>query len=509
MPSFIELLREGMRKHTTKTALEYEGETITFREVDLRARSVAATLQEMGLAEGDRAVLFTCEKLPFLICHLGVIMAGGASLPLNPDFTRPEMEYFLRDSGARFVFATGPEAKVIQDLLGVCSEVKAVIDPLRVIRTDKARDFHPPEITPEDPALFLYSSGTTGEPKGAVHTHANLAASLLALKKCWRFTPEDVLLHSLPLFHIHGLSFAAHLALMTGATMIMEKHFHPLKTLEKMDQASVFMGVPPMYYAFLRRPQFKAAVRNLQGMRLFTCGSAPIRPEVLPEIEAILGQPLINRYGMTESHVITSLPLDGPHKMGSVGLPLEGLEMKLVADDGRICGAGETGADGSPKVGEVMIRGENLFKDYWGKPQVRDKSFDSEGFFATGDLGYLDEDDFLTLVGRKKDLVITDGLNVYPAVVERVINGFAQVRESAVIGREDERRGERVVAVVVPEGALNIEALRAHCRERLASYQIPKEFHTVEELPRNTMGKVLKRELKKSFAEVRRPTAAV
>ena len=509
MPSFIELLREGMQRQAAKTALEYKGACITFGELEVRARSVAANLQEMGLAKGDRAVLFTCEKLPFLICHLGVMMAGGASLPLNPDFTRPEMEYFLKDSGARFVFATGEEAKLIRTLLAVCPEVKAVIDPLRVIKSDKASDFRPPEITPEDPALFLYSSGTTGEPKGAVHTHANLAASLLALKECWRFTPEDVLLHSLPLFHIHGLSFAAHLALMTGATMIMEKRFHPLRSLEKMDQASVFMGVPPMYYAFMRRPEFTAAAPNWKKMRLFTCGSAPIRPEILPEIEAILGQPLINRYGMTESHVITSLPLDGPHKMGSVGLPLAGLEMKLVADDGSICGAGETGADGSSKVGEVIIRGENLFKDYWRKPQVREKSFDSHGFFATGDLGYLDADGFLTLVGRKKDLIITDGLNVYPAVVERVINGFPQVRESAVIGLEDQRRGERVVAVVVPEGTLDIGALRTYCRERLANYQIPREFHTLQELPRNTMGKVLKRELKKSCAEVRRPVRAV
>ncbi len=509
MLSFIELLREGMRRQAAKTALEYEGETITFGELELRAKSVAACLQEMGLAKGDRAVLFTCDKLPFLICHLGVLMAGGASLPLNPDFTRPEMEYFLKDSAARFVFANGPDAKLIQSLLRFCPEVKAIIDPLTVIKTDKASVFRPPEISPEDPALFLYSSGTTGEPKGAVHTHANLAASLMALKECWRFEPEDVLLHSLPLFHIHGLSFAAHLALMTGATMIMEKRFHPLRTLEKMNRATVFMAVPPMYYAFLRRPEFKAAAKKCKKIRLFTCGSAPIRPEVLPQLEAILGQPLINRYGMTESHVITSLPLDGPHKMGSVGLPLAGLEMKLVADDGSICRDGQCKADGSPKVGEVMIRGENLFKDYWEKPQVRDKSFDREGFFATGDLGYLDEDGFLTLVGRKGDLIITEGFNVYPPVVERAINEFPQVRESAVIGIEDQRRGERVVAGVVPEGKLNIMALRAYCHENLAPYQIPKEFHIVQELPRNTMGKVLKRELKKSFAEVRRPVRAV
>jgi len=509
MPCFIELLREGMRKHAAKTALEYEDEAITYGELELRAKSVAAILQEMGLARGDRAVLYTCEKLPFIICHLGVLMAGGASLPLNPDFTRPEMEYFLKDSGARFVFATGDEARIIQSLLSVCREVKAVIDPLEVIKTDKAHHFRSPEIAPDDPALFLYSSGTTGEPKGAVHTHSNLAASLLALKDCWRFDPEDVLLHSLPLFHIHGLSFAAHLALITGTTMIMEKHFHPIRTLEKLQRATVFMAVPPMYYAFLRRPEFKARAAKCKRVRLFTCGSAPIRPEVLPHLQAILGKPLINRYGMTESHVITSLPLHGPHKTGSVGLPLPGLEMKLVAEDGTICKAGERQSDGSPKVGEVMIRGKNLFKDYWGKPHIRDESFDRDGYFATGDLGYLDEDGFLTLVGRKRDLIITEGFNVYPPVVEKVINGFPQVHESAVIGIEDERRGERVVAVVVPEGKLNIKALRAYCVERLAAYQIPREFHIVQELPRNTMGKVLKRELKKQFSEARRPARAV
>jgi malonyl-CoA/methylmalonyl-CoA synthetase len=369
-----------------------------------------------------------------------------------------------------------------------------------MIEKHSSKPYRNPNLQEDDHCFILYSSGTTGQPKGVVHTHQNLAASLLDLQACWGFVPQDILLNVLPLFHIHGLSFATHLSLISGASMIVEDRFHPLKTMDKIKEATVFMAVPTLYYAFLRRPEFKEKAKAWYKTRLFTCGSAPIRPEVLPELEAILNQPLINRYGMTESHVITSLPLNGPFPQGSVGLPLQGVEMKLVAEDGRTLSA-QTAQQGDRKaVGEVKIRSKNLFSHYWNNPAATASAFDQDGFFATGDLGYLDEFGFLALVGRKTDLIITSGYNVYPAVVEKVINSFPQVRESAVIGVPDQMRGEKVIAVIAVDGELQINQLQDHCRERLARYQLPARFELVDELPRNTMGKILKRELRNRFA---------
>lgn len=248
------------------------------------------------------------------------------------------------------------------------------------------------------------------------------------------------------------------------------------------------MAIPTFYYAFLDRPEFAEAARGWGNVRLFTCGSAPIRPEVLPGLEAILGRPVINRYGMTEGHVLTSLPLDGPWPQGSVGLPLKGIELSVTRDDGTPAEIGE--------VGSVRVRGQNLFRKYWRNPEATRAAFAS-GWFDTGDFGIRDAAGLLTLVGRKHDLIITSGFNVYPQVVERVINECPGVKESAVLGLPDDRRGERVVAVVVRDDpALDERRLRAHCLEHLVDYQRPVSIAFTDTLPRNAMGKVLRRELR-------------
>jgi malonyl-CoA/methylmalonyl-CoA synthetase len=502
MTSFAKLLLYQFDQNADKPAIIYHGEILTFGQLESKARSIGAFLQDNGLMRGDRVILYTPEKLPFLIIHLGIILSGGVSLPLNFGFTKDEMLYFLNDSGSRFVFASGEQASLINQIKDSCPKLREIFSSSEAIEKNGSEHFKEPNLRAEDSCLMLYSSGTTGRPKGVVHTHMNLAASLLDLKKCWRFVPEDILLNVLPLFHIHGLSFATHLSLISGASMILEDKFHPIKTMEKIRDATVFMAVPTIYYAFLRRDEFKKKAREWKRTRLFTCGSAPIRPEVLPELETILNGQLINRYGMTESHVITSLPLDGPFTQGSVGLPLDGIEMKLVAEDGRTLYAGTARKDNHKAVGEVKIRSKNLFSHYWNNPAATSSAFDQEDFFSTGDLGYLDEFGFLTLVGREKDLIITGGYNVYPAIVERVLNSFTQVRESAVIGVPDESRGEKAVAVVVPDGHLHIGELKKYCQANLANYQVPACFELVDELPRNAMGKILKRVLRDKLAEI-------
>jgi malonyl-CoA/methylmalonyl-CoA synthetase len=292
----------------------------------------------------------------------------------------------------------------------------------------------------------------------------------------------------LPLFHTHGLSFATHLSLLSGACIILEDSFDPLGTLQVIDRSTVFMAVPTIYYGFLEQPKFREAARSWSHVRLFTCGSAPIRPEVLPELESILGRPVINRYGMTEAHVITSLPLDGPWPRSSVGLPLEGIELRVEEEDNQ-----QAPVD---RVGSVLLRGPNLFCEYWKQPEATKDAFRS-GWFDTGDLGYLSGDGFLTLVGRKSDLIITNGFNVYPQVVERVINGCLGVLESAVIGIPDNRRGERVVAAVVRrDPTLDENRLRTHWNEGLVHYQRPVTVVFVDMLPRNAMGKITRRQLR-------------
>jgi malonyl-CoA/methylmalonyl-CoA synthetase len=484
---FVDELRATFAARAERPALMFRDRSISFSDLDRRARRCAAWFQRLGVEPGDRVALITAEKLPFLAAHLGAIYAGAVSLPLNPRFTRDELSYFLADSEARVAVVADEPKSVIESLRPALPALRALLDDSAAMEIPDAH-FETPSIAANAPCLILYSSGTTGRPKGVVHSHKNLAASLHALRDFWRFSPDDVTVNALPLFHIHGLSFASHLSLLTGGCMLIEESFHPRRTIEIIGKGTVFMGIPTFYYAFLERPEFPEAARGWGNVRLFTCGSAPIRPEILPRLEQILGRPLINRYGMTEGHVITSLPLDGPWPQGSVGLPLPGIELRVAREDGTPASPGEPGS--------VLLRGPNLFREYWRKPEATRAALGS-GWFETGDLGTLDEAGFLTLVGRKNDLIITSGFNVYPQVVERVLNECPGVRESAVVALPDDRRGERVAAVIVRDDpALDERRLRSHCAERLVDYQRPTTIMFVETLPRNALGKVLRRELR-------------
>jgi malonyl-CoA/methylmalonyl-CoA synthetase len=488
---FLDELRATFADRATRPAIVHRDRSWTYGELEAKARRCAARLCQLGVNPGDRVAIVTSEKLPFLAAHLGTLYASGISLPLNPRFTADELLYFLQDSGARAVVA-GSDVYLAVDAM------RPDLPGLRSLMLDSEAWDAPegqiadPAIEPDAGCLMLYSSGTTGRPKGVLHSHANLASSVRALQACWRFTPEDVLVNVLPLFHIHGLSFATHLSLLTGGCMRIEDAFHPRRTLEVVGTGTVFMAIPTFYYAFLDRPEFREVARGWTGVRLFTCGSAPIRPEVLPDLESILGRSVINRYGMTEAHVITSLPLDGPWPQGSVGLPLEGIEVRVVQDVGTPARPDE--------VGSVQLRGPNLFREYWRRPEATREAFAS-GWFDTGDLGSRDQRGFLTLSGRKHDLIITNGFNVYPQVVERVINECPGVRESAVVGVPDNKRGERVVAAVVrSDESLTDRMLRTYLADRLVDYQRPADIRFVPSLPRNTMGKVLRRELRDQLA---------
>jgi malonyl-CoA/methylmalonyl-CoA synthetase len=483
---FLKSLQTAFAYNGSRPAVMYRGCSYSYGDLDIRARNCASLFQSHGVGKGDRVALCSADKLAFLVGHLGILYAGGISLPLNPRHTRDELRFFLTDSGARMAVAAPENCQFIRGLRSQVPDLQAIVSDAE-LRDAPRGDFWEPSINAEDPCLIMYSSGTTGWPKGVVHNHANISSSLEALRSCWRFSTEDVVVNVLPLFHTHGLSFATHLSLLSGACLILEDTFDPLETLKIIDRGTVFMAVPTIYYLLLEQAEFPKAAKSWSHVRLFTCGSAPIRPEVLPELESILGRPVINRYGMTEAHVITSLPLDGPWPRGSVGLPLSGIKLRIEEDYHQ---------ESPERIGTVLLRGPNLFQEYWRQPEATRAAF-RDGWFDTGDLGYVNDDGFLTLVGRKSDLIITKGFNVYPQVVERVINECPGVLECAVIGVPHKRSGEAVLAAVVPKDlALDEDRLRTHWSERLIHYQQPTTVVFVDSLPRNAMGKISRRQLR-------------
>jgi malonyl-CoA/methylmalonyl-CoA synthetase len=486
--NFLDDLRATFADRTAHTAVVWRGRAYSYGELERLALAAGALLRDSGMGPGERVAVWTADRFAFLVAHLGVLLGGGVSLPLNPRFTREEMRHFLADSGAAVVVGDPGGVPLLDELHPGLPDLRSVVTADEVAKAPH-RPIHRVPTGPDDPCLILYSSGTTGRPKGVAHTPANLGASLRALRDCWRVTPDDAVLHVLPLFHIHGLSFAAQMTLLAGGRLLLEDGFHPDRTLAAAGRATVVMAVPTIYYRLLDHPGFRAAARQLSGVRLFTCGSAPVRPEVLPVLEEILGRPVINRYGMTEAHVVASLPLDGPWPCGSVGLPLPGVEVEVVDAAGRTSPVGEVGA--------VRVRGPNLFRGYWQNPEAEAEAFEG-GWFDTGDLGSFDGNGFLTLAGRSTDLIITSGYNVYPQVVERAVNGCPGVRESAVFGLPDPLRGEVVAAAVVrSDPTLDAGGLSALLGTRLVDYQRPRVFVFVDGLPRNATGKVPAVELRK------------
>jgi malonyl-CoA/methylmalonyl-CoA synthetase len=487
---FLKLLQDAFAERELRPAVVYQDRTWNYSQLDARVRCVAGFLQCLGATKGDRVALCMENKEAFVFSFLAALYAGAVPLPLNPRFTREELRFFVNDSSASVAITNVESANQLESMRSELPSLRHILSHDEIFGAPPVA-YRSTEINDNDPCLLMYSSGTTGWPKGVVHTHGNVASGLLALQKCWRFTPDDVVLNVLPLFHIHGLCFATLLTLLSGGCVILDD-FEPLRTLARIGDCSVFMAVPTIYYRFLEQPSFRVFANAWKKPRLFTCGSAPIRAEVLPELEAIIGQPVINRYGMTEAFVITSLPIQGPWPNGSVGKPLDGIEVRVTNADG----PADKNVCPTDTVGAVQIRGPNLFREYWNQPDATKASFDN-GWFDTGDLGFLDPAGFLTLAGRKNDLIITSGFNVYPQVVERVINECPGVRESAVVGVPDERKGERVVAVIVrADPTLKEERLRAFCNERLVDYQRPRSVVFLDALPRNAMGKVVRRELR-------------
>ena len=460
--------------------------TWTYGDLDRASGRFAAVLRARGVEPGDRVVVQAPKSAEAVALYLGVLRCGGVYVPLNTAYTEREVAFFVADAGPRVV-VRGASAAVPG---GRSGPVAVAIDAL----WREARALDPePAIEPrgaDDLAAICYTSGTTGRAKGAMITHRNLTSNALALHEIWGFEPGDVLLHALPIFHVHGLFVALHTAFLNASKVIFLPRFDAGEVRRLLPEATVLMGVPTFYSRLLGEPGFASA--DCETIRLFVSGSAPLTEAVFGDFEARTGHRILERYGMTEAGMITSNPLRGERVAGTVGFPLPDVEVRAVGEDGAELPAGE--------VGTLEIRGPNLFAGYWGLPEKTAEEMRGDGFFVTGDLASLDGEGRVTLVGRDKDLIIAGGFNVYPKEIEDRLDEVAGVAESAVVGAPHADLGEGVVAVLVADGAaVEDDTLRAALDAGLARYKHPRRFYWVDELPRNAMGKVQKNVLRERY----------
>jgi malonyl-CoA/methylmalonyl-CoA synthetase len=457
----------------------------------------ANALHAQGVVAGDRVAVQVAKTPEALALYGATVAAGAVFMPLNTAYTPAEVDYFVGDAAPRLLL-TDPGR--VDAFLSVAAGHGAVAMGLDATGRGSFRDlcdaqsdaFTVASRGEDDLAALLYTSGTTGRSKGAMLTQGNLLSNAEMLAREWRFTPDDVLLHALPIFHTHGLFVATNVALFSDASMLFMPDFDLDTILRFLPRASVMMGVPTFYTRLLDAPRLDRAL--CERMRLFVSGSAPLLAETHVAFEARTGHRILERYGMTETNMNTSNPYEGDRRAGTVGPPLQGVEV-IVTDPatGASLPAGGTGV--------VEVRGPNVFKGYWRMPEKTQEEFRDNGFFMTGDLGCFSDDGYLTLVGRQKDLIITGGFNVYPKEVELLLDEQPGILESAVIGVPHPDFGEAVIAVLVaqPNTTLDLATINAVLRERLTRYKQPKTMEIVAGLPRNTMGKVQKNILRERF----------
>ena len=470
------------------------GETVSFGALFSGAERMAGVLAKQGVKQGDRVAVQVGKTMQAIELYLGTVMAGAVFLPLNTAYTTAEVAYFIGDATPRVVVC---DPGRIDEIAGVAGDaVVLTLDGAGCGSLREAADaqagFEPVAQSGDDLAAILYTSGTTGRSKGAMLSHSNLASNSEVLKDYWRFTSDDVLIHALPIFHTHGLFVATNVALLAGASVVFLPGFDKDAILDAMPRATALMGVPTFYTRLLADDRLTR--ERTANMRLFVSGSAPLLVDTHEQWEARTGHRILERYGMTETNMNTSNPYDGERRAGTVGFALPGIEVRIMAD-GQEVPKGE--------IGVLEVRGGNVFQGYWQMPEKTAEELRPDGWFITGDLARMDEDGYIIIVGREKDLIITGGFNVYPKELESLIDEIPGVLESAVIGVPHPDFGEAVVAVVVPNSAgLEPEKIASAAAVNLAKFKQPKRIVMVNELPRNTMGKVQKKALRETYTDL-------
>lgn len=471
MTNLYALFRERWQARWNAPAFNLpDDRRVTFAGLDAEILALDAWLAAQGVGRGDRIVAQIEKSVRGVALYLACLRRGAVWVPLNTAYTRSEVEYFLKDAEPKLFLSKAPD-----DL------------------NPAGRPGDPAACGDDDLAAVVYTSGTTGRSKGAMITHGNLASNARALCGLWGFRPDDVLLHALPVYHVHGLFVALHTSFLNATPQIFLEKFDAAEVRRHLPNATLLMGVPTFYTRLL---EAGIAREECAHVRLFISGSAPLTPQVFEAWEKRTKKPILERYGMTETGMIASNPLDGERIAGTVGFALPGVEVRVAGGDGREVARGETGV--------IEVRGPNVFKGYWRRPDKTAEDFRKDGFFITGDVGVMAADGRVAIVGRAKDVIIAGGFNIYPKEIEDVLDAVPGVAESAVVGVPHPEMGEGAVAVLVAAGAAGRpgdRALQAALDEKLARFKHPRKFYWVDGLPRNAMGKVQKALLRERFRD--------
>ncbi|MEO7208712.1 MAG: AMP-binding protein [Steroidobacteraceae bacterium] len=480
-----------------------QGRNFSYAALCEQSGRLASALMQRGVQSGDRVAVQVDKSAEAVFLYVACLRIGAVFVPINVANTPNEVEYYLRDSQPRVAIVRPQDRTLIEPLARhakvACVETLGMdgTGSLPLLAGGCAADFAaPPRFESDATAAILYTSGTTGRPKGAMLTRANLASNAVVLAEAWRFCEADVLLHTLPLFHIHGLFVAINAVLASKASLLLASKFDAVQVLEHFPHASVYMGVPTHYTRLLQLGNLNRD--TTATMRLFVSGSAPLLAETHREFLRRTGHVILERYGMSETMMNTSNPYDGVRLPGSVGPPLKGISLRVRNAE---TGAVELDSD---VVGTLEVKGPNVFAGYWRDEERTRSEFSVDGWFKAGDVARIDRNGYVHIVGRAKDLVISGGYNVYPKEVETELDAVEGVLESAVFGVPHPDFGEGVTAVVVarPGAVLSEQAMLESIKTRLARYKVPKRIFVVEELPRNAMGKVQKNALRKTFAAI-------
>lgn len=471
--NLLELFLPSFSGRAGKTALQFQGRAYTFQEISQRSLAVARGLCARGVRRGERLAVYLPNCVEFIDLYLACLRLGAIFVPINILYRVRELRHILADAQP-------------VGIVSRCRDLPGGVQPWAPedLYHDGGDIPFDADLTEESPAALVYTSGTTGASKGAVLTHANFAANAHNLIQSWRISESDRLLLPLPLFHVHGLGNGLHCWLASGCTLrLLERFDHRQAAAEFQDfEPTLFFGVPTMYVRLLEIGEHEARAIGAR-MRLFVSGSAPLPAAVLEQFRDLFGHTILERYGMTETLMNISNPYEGERRPGTVGLPLPGVQVRLVKPDGTEAAPGE--------VGEIYLKGPNVFAGYWRREDATREAFEN-GWFRTGDLASRSSDGYYTLCGRKSDLIISGGFNIYPREIEEFLLEQPEVAEAAVVGVPDRLRGEVPVAYIVARANIDPAALSERCRRHLASFKVPKEFFFVDKLPRNALGKVQK-----------------
>jgi malonyl-CoA/methylmalonyl-CoA synthetase len=501
MFNLYHLLQEQFPADRASCAIEFNSAFYTWRDLEQGSAKIANLFRAMSIKPGSRVAVQVDKSPEAVMLYLAVLRAGLVFVPLNNAYQRDELDYFIGNAQPALVVCTpkneawlAPIAQIHKAACLTLGDQTSRNEPdgsLLVKAAACATRHAVVNVAADDLAAILYTSGTTGRSKGAMLTHDNLYSNALVLKSFWGWRKQDVLIHALPIFHVHGLFVALHGALLSGSKMIWQNKFDPTSVVEAMPRATVFMGVPTMYVRLLDSPTFTS--RQARNMRLFVSGSAPLLTETFNQFEERTGKRILERYGMSETIMLTSNPLEGERVAGTVGMPLPGLQLRVADEQGVAVVAGE--------VGGIQVKGLSVFSGYWQMPEKTAEEFTHDGYFKTGDVGRIDERGYISIVGRSKDLIITGGYNVYPKEIESILDEMPGVNESAVIGIAHRDFGEAVTAVVVAKTGVQLDPAQmiAALKLRIANFKVPKAIHIVSELPRNAMGKVQKNVLRQQY----------